>query len=81
MAADAAAVSPDGRKLAVAVQSGGSQRGAIEVMTLATGAVTTWTAPRSGWATQLSWARHGRELGFFWQMTGRTARRRPACGC
>ena len=65
--ADAIAVSPDGRRLAVAVQSGGGRRGIVEVMTLATGAVRTWTAPRSGWATQLSWASHGRELGFFWQ--------------
>jgi len=63
----AIAVSPDGHKLAVAVQPGGGQRGSVEVVTLATGAVRTWTAPRPGWAIQLSWASRGRELGFFWQ--------------
>jgi dipeptidyl aminopeptidase/acylaminoacyl peptidase len=65
--AAAIAVSPNGRKLAVAVQRDHGQRGAVEVAALATGAVRTWTTSRTGWPTQLSWADHGRELGFFWQ--------------
>jgi hypothetical protein len=65
--ADAIAVSPDGRKLAVAIQFSGAQHGAVEVATLTTGAVRTWTAARTGVPTQLSWADRGQELGFFWQ--------------
>jgi hypothetical protein len=60
----ALAVSPDGRTLAVALQAG-RQRGAVEVVRLATGAVRTWTTTRTGQPTALSWAGH--ELGFFWQ--------------
>jgi hypothetical protein len=65
--ADAIAVSPDGRRLAVAIQRAGGQHGAVEVVTLATGAVRTWTTARAGLPTQLSWADRGHELGFFWQ--------------
>jgi hypothetical protein len=68
--ADAIAVSPDGHKLAVAIQFSGAQHGAVEVATLATGAVRTWTAARTGVPTQLSWADRGHELGFFWQDDG-----------
>src|SRR5262249_25428224 len=57
----------DGRRLAVAIQFSGGQRGAVEVVTLATGAARTWTTTRSGLPWQLSWADHGRELSFFWQ--------------
>jgi hypothetical protein len=64
---DAIAVSPGGRKLAIAVQDEGGNRGAVEVVTLATGAVRTWTTARAGLPTQVSWADRGRELGFFWQ--------------
>jgi len=66
------AVSSDGTKLAVAIQFAGSQRAAIEVVALRTGAVRTWTTSRSGLLTRLSWADDGRELGFFWQDTGST---------
>ncbi len=66
---DAIAVSPNGRELAMAIQFSGGQHGAVEVATLATGAARTWTTARSGLPTQLSWADHGRELGFFWQDT------------
>lgn len=69
-AADAIAVSADGRKLAVAVQFSGGQRGAVEVVSLATGAVRRWTTSRAGVPGNLSWADGGRELGFFWQDAG-----------
>jgi hypothetical protein len=61
----ALAVSPDGRALAVALQLAGGQRGAVQVVQLATGAVRKWTTTRAGEPTALSWAGH--ELGFFWQ--------------
>ena len=61
------AVSPDGGMLAVAVQLSGSQHGAVEAVSLATGAVRTWTTGRTGMPWALSWAKGGRELGFFWQ--------------
>jgi hypothetical protein len=64
--ANAIAVSPDGRELAVAVQTGAGARGFVEVVTLATGAVRTWAATRPGMPEQLSWASNGRDLGFFW---------------
>jgi hypothetical protein len=65
--ADALAVSADGSRLAVAVQFSGGQRGAVEVASLATGAVRTWTTGRPGVPGALSWADGGRGLGFFWQ--------------
>lgn len=65
--ATAMAITPDGRKLAVAVQFSGGRHGTVEVADLATGAVRTWTTARVGYATQLSWAEGGQELGFFWQ--------------
>ena len=68
--ADAIAVSPGGRELAVAVQFSGGQGGAVEVMSLATGAVRRWTTSRAGVPGDLSWADGGRELGFFWQDAG-----------
>jgi hypothetical protein len=68
--ADAIAVSADGRKLAVAVQFSGGQRGAVEVVSLATGAVRMWTTSRAGVSRNLSWADGGRELGFLWRDLG-----------
>ncbi len=68
--ADAIAVSPGGRKLAVAVQFSGEQRGAVEVVSLATGAVRRWTTGRAGVPGDLSWADDSRALGFFWQDAG-----------
>jgi hypothetical protein len=65
--ADAIAVSPDGRKLAVAIQFSGAQHGAVEIATLATGTDRTWTTARTGVPAQLSWADRGQQLGFFWQ--------------
>jgi hypothetical protein len=69
-AADAIAVSAAGRKLAVAVQFSGGQRGAVEVVSLATGAMRKWTTSQAGVPWDLSWADGGRELGFFWQDAG-----------
>ena len=66
-AADAIALTPDGTRLAVAIQIGG-QDGKVEVITLATGAVRTWTTTRGGDGRpeNLSWDAAGRRLAFFW---------------
>ncbi len=60
------AISPDGSKLAVAVQFSGGQQGAVEAVSLTTGAVQVWSAAQTGMPWDLSWADGGRELGFFW---------------
>lgn len=62
--ASAIAASPDGGKLAVAIQLSGGQHGAVEVARMATGAIRRWTTTWPGSPTQLSWS--GRDLGFFW---------------
>jgi hypothetical protein len=67
--ADGIAVSPDGSKLAVAIQRSGGQHGAVEVVSLATGATRTWTTERPGIPASVSWADE-RRLGFFWEGTG-----------
>jgi hypothetical protein len=67
--ADGIAVSPDGRRLAVAIQRSGGQRGAVEVVSLATGAARTWTTGRPGIPSGVSWA-DARRLGFFWAGAG-----------
>jgi hypothetical protein len=71
--ADGIAVSPDGTKLAVAIQHSGAARGAVEVVSLATGATRTWTTGRPGIPWGVSWADRLR-LGFFWAATGAQAR-------
>jgi hypothetical protein len=67
------ALSPDGRKLAVAVRDGGPGNGPeIIVDTLATGAQQVWTWPGAGpitnnagdWGQVLSWAADDRTLAF-----------------
>ena len=63
------AVSPDGSRLAVAIQDSGGQHGAVEVVSLATGAARTWATERPGIPVGLSWA-DGRRLGFFWDAGG-----------
>jgi hypothetical protein len=68
--ADGISVSADGSRLAVSVQFSGGQRGAVEVVSLATGVVRMWTTRRAGLPGALSWADEGRELGFFWQDGG-----------
>jgi len=79
MYADGIALSADGSSLAVAIQretgspaSPGkyATHGAIEVISLATGAVRTWTTRLSGMPANVSWARSGRELAFSWQDDG-----------
>ena len=67
--ADGIAVSPDGTRLAVAIQRDGGRHGAVEVVSLATGATRTWTTGRPGFPAGVSWA-NGRRLGFFWGGTG-----------
>ncbi|HEY2307097.1 MAG TPA: hypothetical protein VGI05_14560, partial [Streptosporangiaceae bacterium] len=54
--ADGIAVSPDGSRLAVAIQRSGGQHGAVEVVSLATGAARTWTTGRPGIPWGVSWA-------------------------
>ena len=63
--ADAIAVTPDGTRLAVAIQRP-RPAGAIQVITLATGATRTWTTSDSGTPEHLSWDDSGRRLAFFW---------------
>jgi hypothetical protein len=62
----AIAVSPDGRELAIALQADAARHWLIEVVTLPTGTVRTWSLARSGLLTQMSWARNDRSLGYFW---------------
>ena len=65
-AVDSVALTPDSTRLAVAIQSGGRD-GKVEVITLATGAVRTWTTTRGrgGLPENLSWDA-ARRLAFFW---------------
>ena len=71
--ADGIAVSPDGSKLAVAIQRGGGRYGAVQVVSLATGAARTWTTGRPGFPAGVSWA-DDRRLGFFWGGAGAPSR-------
>ena len=59
---DDLALTPDGRRLAISMQGFNGAPGALEVVTLATGRVRTWTG---GSPYDLSWVGNGRELGFF----------------
>jgi hypothetical protein len=67
--ADGIAVSPDGSRLAVAIQRSGGQHGTVEVVSLATGATRTWTTAQAGIPAGVSWA-GSHTLGFFWEGTG-----------
>ena len=58
------ALSPDGRKLAIGLTSWVGQQATVELVTLATGAVRSWTAHLDR-PTELTWVRDGRELGFW----------------
>jgi hypothetical protein len=64
-AADAIALTPDGTRLAVAIETAG-QQGQIEVITLATGSARTWTTTHGGTPQTLSWTAAGRRLAYFW---------------
>ena len=72
--ADGIAVSPSGSRLAVAIQLSGGRRGAVEVVSLATGTARTWTTGSPGYPAGVSWA-DGRRLGFFWAGTGAAPQR------
>lgn len=65
------ALTSDGGQLAIGLQGFNGASGAIEVVTLATGAVRTWTTRQEGSPFHLSWADQGRQLGFWWD--GHTA--------
>jgi hypothetical protein len=56
------ALTPDGSKLAIGLQGYNGAPGALEVVTLATGQVRTWTG---GSPFDLSWTDNGHELGFW----------------
>lgn len=69
------ALSPDGRKLALAVQPGSALETQVMVFTLATGAVRGWTGDgiigfTSDDARSLSWTAGGRTLAFDWEGNG-----------
>jgi hypothetical protein len=69
------ALSPDGRKLALAVQPSSAEETRIMVYTLATGAVQSWTGDGAiGFtaddARSLSWTADGRTLAFDWDGNG-----------
>jgi hypothetical protein len=73
------ALSPDGRKLAIAVQTDNNKREPdlteVKVITLATGVTRTWTANGTiGFgaddARSLSWADNERTLAFDWEGSG-----------
>jgi hypothetical protein len=71
------ALSPDGRRLALAVQDCSSKScryDGIRVVTLATGAVSSWTTKANGFPLNVSWVGNGR-LAFEWQSG---AQRAPA---
>ncbi|HEX4256930.1 MAG TPA: hypothetical protein VH089_17695 [Streptosporangiaceae bacterium] len=64
-ALDAVALTPDGRRLAIAMQGFGGVpggAGAVEVVTLATGVTRTWTGSSP---YDLTWTDNGRALGLF----------------
>ena len=78
------ALSPDGSKLAIAVQPDNDKREPdlteVKVITLATGATRTWTANGTiGFgpddARSLSWTDNERTLAFDWEGSGRRSTR------
>lgn len=69
------ALSPDGRRLAIDVQDCNSKScryTGIRVVTLATGAVSSWTTTASGFPLNVSWVGNG-QLAFEWQSGARVA--------
>jgi len=68
------ALSPDGRRLAMDVQDCGARTcryTGIRVVTLASGAVSSWTTPANGFPLNVSWVGNDR-LAFEWQSGVRT---------
>jgi hypothetical protein len=69
------ALSPDGRRLAMDVQDCNAkscQYDGIRVLTLATGAVSSWITKANGFPLNVSWVGNG-QLAFEWQSGARTA--------
>jgi hypothetical protein len=69
-----AALSPDGTRIAIDVQgcyAGGCHYSGIRVITIATGAVRSWTTQVQGAPFQLSWAGNSR-VAFEWQSNSKT---------
>ncbi|MDQ2875487.1 MAG: hypothetical protein M3Y33_12120, partial [Actinomycetota bacterium] len=64
------ALAPDGQALAFAVSPSGEEasvvagHASVEVVSLRTGAVRTWTAPSKYYVSDLSWGRVGQSLQF-----------------
>jgi hypothetical protein len=71
---DVAHISPDGTRLAIAVQDcyqKGCYYSGVRVITIATGAVRTWTTTANGAPFQLSWAGNS-QVAFEWQSSSKT---------
>lgn len=69
------ALSPDGRRLAMDVQhcsANSCQYTGIRVVTLANGAVSSWTTTANGFPLNVSWVGNG-QLAFEWQSGARVA--------
>ena len=69
------ALSPDGRRLALAVQDCNTRScryDGIRVVTLATGAVSSWTTTANGFPLNVSWVGNG-QLAFEWQSGAQVA--------
>jgi hypothetical protein len=82
LSVDDVALSPDASKLAISVQSchGGScQYSGVRLVTLATGAVNTWTTRANGAPFNTFWAGNTR-VGFQWQSGSRTPPAREGTG-
>jgi hypothetical protein len=62
---DSAALSPDGRSVAIAEQS--AQYRQVEVRSLDTGATRTWRTRAPGAPWNVSWSADGRQVGFLWE--------------
>jgi hypothetical protein len=74
LSSDVAQISPDGTRLAIAVQDcyqKGCYYSGVRVITIATGAVRTWTTAANGAPFQVSWAGNSR-VAFEWQSDSKT---------
>ncbi len=74
LAPDVAAISPDGTRLAITEQAcynKGCYYTGVRVITIATGAVRTWTTTANGAPFQLSWAGNS-HVAFEWQSDSKT---------
>jgi hypothetical protein len=77
LAIDDVALSPDGSRLAISLQScsgNNCQYSGIRVVTLASGEVSTWTTRANGAPFNVSWA-DDTQVAFFWQSDSRTPAR------